>query len=138
MDSSNDILPFIGLMRKAGALELGADAVAESCALGRARILLMANDASGNTSKWMKTAAEQKEIPLIVLPTGKNELGGAVGVGGCAAVAVCDIGFAVSLCGKLGLPKLEEEMKLKLERQKRRKAKKLVSRDKHDTSKRGK
>ena len=80
MDSSNDILPFIGLMRKAGALELGADAVAESCALGRARIVLMANDASGNTSKWMKTAAEQKEIPLIVLPTGKNELGGAVGV----------------------------------------------------------
>ena len=65
-------------------------------------------------------------------------VGGAVGVGGCAAVAVCDIGFAVSLCGKLGLPKLEEEMKLKLERQKRRKAKKLAGRDKHDTSKRGK
>lgn len=54
----------------------------------------------------------------------------------CAAV--CDTGFAISLCGRLGLREQEEVLRLRQEREKRRKAKKLAGKSGADTPKRGK
>lgn len=132
----NEILTFVGLMRRSGHLAVGADDVAESCAKGRARLVLLPTDTSANTVKWMESAVERKEVPILRPGFTKTELGEALGVGSCAVAAVCDTGFAIALSKKLEMPQLTADLEQKLAREKRRKAKKLAG--KANTSKRGK
>ena len=129
MDNDN-ILRFIGLMRRAGALTLGADASFDACRTGRARLILTAADASPRTRGAAAFAARERETPLIVLPCGKAELGRAAGAGDCAVMTVCDIGFAIALCQKTG----NHEPLQALERRQRREQKKHRVRGKTGTS----
>ena len=71
-------------------------------------------------------AAAQREegIPLIKLDSTKRELGTAVGVKECAALAVLDTGFALALCQKLEKSDLIPALEERLAREKKRKAKK--------------
>lgn len=133
---NNELLTFVGLMRRAGHLAVGADDVAESCLKGRARLVLLPKDASANTVKWMESASEHKEVPILRPGFTKQELGEALGVGSCAAAAVCDTGFAIALSKKLEMADLTAQLEQKLAREKRRKAKKLAG--KANSSKRGK
>lgn len=133
---NNELLTFVGLMRRAGHLAVGADDVAESCLKGRARLVLLPQDASANTVKWMEAASEHKEVPILRHGFTKQELGEALGVGSCAAAAVCDTGFAIALSQKLEMADLTAQLEQKLAREKRRKAKKLAG--KANSSKRGK
>lgn len=135
---NSEILSLLGLMRKANALSVGAEDTAESCGLKKARIVLSSSDASASTLRWMRTITSEKDIPYIPLKIGKAELGGALGVGECAACAICDTGFAITLCKKIGLDALVEELEPKLARERRRKAKKLAGKARSNTSKRGK
>jgi len=134
---NNDALAFLGLARRAGKLAVGADEASAMCSSGKARLVVMSSDVAGNTKRWLEQAAQAKEIPLVPLSCTKDELGGALGAGGCACAAVCDTGFAISLCRKLGLNELEESLKDRQQREKRRKAKKLAGKGKADISKRG-
>ena len=132
----NEILTFVGLMRRSGHLAVGADDVAESCLKGRARLILLPTDASSNTVKWMEDASQRKEVPVLRPGISKRELGEALGVGECAAAAVCDTGFAIALSKKLEMADLTAQLEQKLAREKRRKAKKLAG--KANSTKRGK
>lgn len=117
-------LGFLGLMRKAGALALGAENAFDAARTGKARVLCIAKDASRNTSDGIRNAQSLREVPLLTLDAEKAALGQALGCGECAAFAILDTGFALSLCKKLGktdvIPALEE----RLQREKKRKAKK--------------
>ena len=62
----------------------------------------------------------------VNLPFGKKAVGEAIGMAECAVLAVCDTGFALALCQKLGKTELAAELELKLQREKRRKQKKLA------------
>lgn len=123
---TEELLGFLGLMRRAGALALGAEDAFDAARMGKARLLCLAQDAARNTRDGMKNAAAQREpeMPLLELDADKALLGKALGCGQCAAFALLDTGFALSFCKKLGredcLPALEE----RLAREKKRKAKK--------------
>ena len=133
---NNDILTFVGLIRRAGHLAVGADDVAESCVKGKARIVLLPDDTAANTVKWMEAAVERKEVPILRPGITKKDLGEALGVGSCAVAAVCDTGLAITLSKKLEMTELTALLEQKLAREKRRKAKKLAG--KANSSKRGK
>lgn len=137
MDKS-EILTLLGLMRRSGHLAVGADDAAESCARGRARLLLLPDDAAGNTVRWMESAGQQKEVPVLRPGFDKQALGEALGVGTCSAAAVCDTGFAIALSRKLEMEELAARLEEKLEREKRRKAKKLAGKGRAGSTKRGK
>ena len=129
MDNDN-ILQFIGLMRRAGALTLGADASFDACRTGRARLALLASDASQNTRAAAASAVRERETPLIALSYDKTALGRAVGAGECAIMTICDTGFAIALCKKTG----NTEPLQALEHRQRREQKKHRVRGKTGTS----
>ena len=87
---TEQVLGFLGLMRRAGALAVGAEDAFDAARENKARVLLMAGDVAKNTVSAMHNAAAQKEagIPLVKLDCTKRELGAALGVKECAALAV--------------------------------------------------
>ena len=123
---NEQVLGFLGLMRRAGALAVGAEDAFDMARENKARILMTASDSAANTVSAMKNAAAQREegIPLVKLDCTKKELGAALGVKECAALAVLDTGFALALCQKLELADLIPQMEERLAREKKRKAKK--------------
>jgi len=125
-------LTFIGLMKKAGALAIGAENGYDSARMGKAKILCLASDAARNTVDGAHNALAEGRAILVKLPYNKRELGAALGQQECAALAVTDLGFALSLCQKLGLESETHELSARLEREKRRKAKKRKTSSKGD------
>ena len=90
--SMNKELSLLGLAKKAGKLAVGNEPVLEALHFGRAEILLFANDAAGNTVRRFEN--RRGEVTAITLPYSKEELGAAIGYKSCAALAICDPGFA--------------------------------------------
>ena len=123
---SEQILGFMGLMRRAGALAVGAEDAFDAARENKARVLVTASDAAKNTVDAMHNAAAQREepLPILRLPCTKKELGSALGVRECAALAVLDTGFALALCKKLEQAELIASLEQRLAREKKRKAKK--------------
>ena len=103
-------LKLLGLMRRAGAVEIGADRSTEAARAGKARVLLLASD--------------------LELPFSREELSEALGVGDCTMAAVTEIGFAEALVKQLADEDAEhyaaaaEELKRKHEKMQRRKSEK--------------
>ncbi|MBR5390409.1 MAG: hypothetical protein IK141_03785 [Clostridia bacterium] len=119
------VLGFLGLIRRAGAMAMGAEDAYDAARLGKARLLAVAKDASANTLHGMQNARGEREILLLPLDESKGRLGDALGVKECAAFAVLDTGFALSLCEKLGEDEAAGVLRVRLEREKKRKDKKL-------------
>lgn len=93
-------LELLGLMRRAGALEIGADRAEEATRAGKARLLLIASDASDRTIRKLANAAEGRSVITLNLPFTGGLIAERVGCGGCSAAAVTDIGFAEALLKK--------------------------------------
>jgi ribosomal protein L7Ae-like RNA K-turn-binding protein len=85
-------LSLIGLARKAGRLAVGSDAALEAVRSGRAKLIILASDAAENTVS--RIFNRHDDVPIHRLRVPKEELGGAVGLAACSAVALCDAGFA--------------------------------------------
>ncbi len=128
---NEQVLGFLGLMRRAGALAIGAEGVYDAARENKARMILVASDGAANTRSAMENAAAQREerIPLIVSGCTKRQLGAALGVRECVAAAVLDTGFALALCRKMELADLIPKMEERLEREKKRKAKKVAKKE---------
>lgn len=120
----DNVLMFLGLMERAKAIAVGADSACGAAREGRARLLAYAADAADNTAAGLETARGEGRTPLVPLPYTKAELGKALGKGDCAAFAVTDTGMAKALCEKLGLNDPEMALDERLQRERRRKAKK--------------
>ena len=127
---SSDFLLFFGLIRRAGRLAIGIENAAAACQSGKARLVVLAGDASLSP---LKRLCLEKEVLTVSPGFGKAELGGALGIGECSAAAVTDTALAIGVCRKLGLKEHAARLEIKLEREKRRKAKKMAK-----ISKRGK
>ena len=117
---SEQILGFLGLMRRAGALAVGAEDAFDAARENKARLLAAASDAA---------AQRETPAPILTLPCTKRELGGALGVRECAALAVLDTGFALALCRKLERSDLAPPLEERLQREKKRKAKKEAKKE---------
>ena len=84
----------------ANLLLAGEEVVADAIAAHKARLVLLAADASERTGKKTRQMAGEK-LPVLVLPVDKDALGAALGKGSCAVAAVLDGGFAAKLAQML-------------------------------------
>ena len=124
-------LNLLGMMRRANALQVGETNTGAAVRGGKAKLLLLASDASDNAQSRAKGFVYERNIPLITLPFTKMEISEHVGKSGCSMAAICDLGFADAFM-KL-LKELDEESyadtaqaiseKLKSQKQRQREAK---------------
>ena len=94
-------LKFLGLMRRANALHAGENNTGEAVRAGKAKLLLLASDASDNARKRAEGFVGGRSCLLLPVPFTKEELGAALGYGPCAMAAVTDLGFANALIKRL-------------------------------------
>lgn len=90
-------LSLLGLMRRARALEPGEANTGNAVRGGKAKLLLLASDASDNARRRAETFAYGRRVIPLELPFTKEELAGCLGTGSCAMAAVTDLGFAAAL-----------------------------------------
>ena len=90
----DNLLNLLGLMRKAGAIELGETNTGTACREGTGKVLLLASDASDNARRRAESFVNGRSTVLIYLPFTKEEISAKVGVGGCSMAAITDLGFA--------------------------------------------
>lgn len=98
---SDKILSMLGLMRRANAIEIGEINSGSAVKSGKAKILLLASDASDNARHRAEGFVFGHNTILTDLPYTKEEISMNVGVNGCSMAAVTDIGFANALMNAL-------------------------------------
>ncbi|MBQ4544682.1 MAG: ribosomal L7Ae/L30e/S12e/Gadd45 family protein [Oscillospiraceae bacterium] len=97
----SNYLGLLGLAKRAGLLEAGDEAVRATLSAKKARVVLVASDASERTRSTFEFIAESVNVPIIPVEETREELGNALGRRPCATVCVCDVGLAASIVKKL-------------------------------------
>ncbi|NCB52495.1 MAG: 50S ribosomal protein L7 [Clostridia bacterium] len=88
-------------MRKAGRLEIGETNTGAAVRDGRAKLVLVAADASDNARKRADGYLMGHRALLVPLPYTKDDLSELLGKGGCSMAAVTDIGLAEAFVSAL-------------------------------------
>lgn len=105
------ILSMMGLAYKAGRLVSGEFASEKAVKEGKARLVIIASDASDNTKKLFYDKCRSYSVPVRVYAD-KESIGSALGLRYRASAAVTDEGFAKTLIQKIdGLPPGKEDQK---------------------------
>lgn len=94
------ILSLIGLATKAGKVASGEFCTEREVKAGGAKLVIVAEDASGNTKKKFQNMCDYYQVP-IRCSYGKEALGHAMGKELRASLAVLDVGFAGSIMKQL-------------------------------------
>lgn len=97
----NKVLSLLGISMKAGKVISGEFSVEQAVKNRTAAIVIVAEDASGNTKKLFKDKCTFYDLPEYIYGT-KEQLGRAIGKEMRASVAVTDTGLA---------SKIEQELK---------------------------
>ena len=105
MDKS---LSLLSLARKAGLAELGEEPAVNASNAGKAKLILVASDASDHTWRKAKSLVSDKNQQLVRLPYTKDEMGFAIGRTSLAIAAITDAGMGASLVEALGQPELND------------------------------
>lgn len=103
-----DALLFLGLARKAGKTACGETAAETAIRSGKASLVLIADDASGNTKKKFEDMCRFRQVPYIICQT-KATLGRAVGMGERSVLAITDESFAAGIKKKINEERNFEE-----------------------------
>ena len=90
-------LGLLGLMRKANEIAIGEVDTGAAAKAHKAKLLLLASDASDNAGKRLCGFARAGNVKTLKLPYTKDEISAATGKPGCSMAAVCDAGFAAAL-----------------------------------------
>lgn len=98
---SEKILNLLGLMRRANAIAIGEINTGAALRSGKAKLLLLAADASDNARHRAEGFVNGRNVPIVPLPFSKEEVSASVGLSGCSMAAVCDMGFANALMGAM-------------------------------------
>ena len=98
--SKRSAFALLGLARRAGALERGTGSTQRAVKDGRARLVLLAQDASQVQRDKVLKLLRHRETPRVVLGS-RAELGAAVGSAPVSALAVTEAGFANQLVSQL-------------------------------------
>lgn len=101
------ILSLLGLAQKAGKLASGDFAAEKAIVAGKAKLVLVAEDAAEETKKKYRALAEEYQVDCIVAAN-KIELGTAIGRDFRAVAVILDDGFKKGIQKKLKA--LETEM----------------------------
>ena len=105
--NENKVIGYLGLATKAGKLVSGEFMTEKSVKEGKAKVVIVAGDASDNTKKMFSNMCEFYEVPICFYGT-KDELGHAMGKAMRASLAVCDEGFANSIIKLLNVSEVVE------------------------------
>ena len=93
----------LGLMKRAGALEIGQDRALASVKEHKAKVLLLPSDVTERAERNAQYAAEGRKNPkIIVAPWTNEEISKVLGIGSCLMLAVTDRGFADALLKDMG------------------------------------
>lgn len=92
---------FLGLIKKAGKLEVGEEPVGASCRAKKASLVITASDAAPNSVRRATHFSEAGKIPILPVLLDKEQLGQAIGRPPCSMISINDIGFAAALAKKL-------------------------------------
>jgi ribosomal protein L7Ae-like RNA K-turn-binding protein len=95
-----DPLELLGLAQRAGAVERGVDAARRAVREGRARLILIADDASATQLKKITGLLEHRPVPRRRV-AGRAALGAALGAPPLSAVAITRSEFAESMLRRL-------------------------------------
>lgn len=87
-------LNLLGLMRRANALDIGETNAGAAVRAGKAKLLLLASDASDNARHRAEGFVLGRKLTLISAPFTKEEISDKLGVNGCSMAAITDLGFA--------------------------------------------
>ena len=99
--TTRDALGILGLARRAGRVSGGTEVVRQAIRDGRAKLVVMATDASDTQLDKIRSTIHNRTIPQVHLGD-RNMLGAAIGSAPLAAVAVTDASFAARLLEELG------------------------------------
>ena len=102
------VLGLLGLMRRAGAIELGEDNSAETVKAGRAKLLILSSDVSDSARRKAEGFSHGRSVQTVPLHYTREELGTALGVRSCAMAALTDMGFSNALMKQLAQQQPEE------------------------------
>ncbi len=97
----NKVLSLIGLATKAGRTASGEFSTEKAVKSGQASLVIVSEEASGNTKKKFQNMCTYYEVPICFFGT-KNELGNAMGKEFRASLAILDEGFGKALKKQLG------------------------------------
>ena len=86
----------LGLAKRAGALAVGTNSVLDAVRNGKAKLVLLANDASENTVKQLNDKASFRCVPLETLGMDRETLGHCIGKENTAAIALLQEGFVTA------------------------------------------
>ncbi len=90
------LMSILGLAQKAGKIVSGDFAVQGALKSGKARLLLIASDASASTKKEYQYQAQYRDV-AVYYTLSKEQLGGSIGKPLRAAVVITDDGFVKSV-----------------------------------------
>jgi len=90
----------VGLATRAGKTVSGEFATEKAVKEGKAKVVIVSEEASENTKKLFANKCSYYKIPMYVVGT-KNELGMVTGNQSRASIAVIDRGFADAIINKL-------------------------------------
>ena len=98
MEIKNKLLGMIGLARKAGEITVGSDLVCLDMKSGKAKLIILANDASDNTKKKIISKSNFYKVRCLQPDLSGDEISKAVGKGNTvAAIAVRDKSFSSAI-----------------------------------------
>ncbi len=101
MAGMDNALHLVGIARRGGRLEVGEEPVGAAARARKARLLVLAADAAGNTLRRASHFAQAGQVLLLQSQFSKAELGLATGRGSCAMLAFTDAGLAAAFAKKL-------------------------------------
>ena len=106
---------YLSLARRGRMLEIGEEPVGALCRARKARLVIVASDASDHTFRRVKSfVAGSKQIWMKVDVT-KDELGDLIGYSSVAMAAFVDVRMALAFVQALGEPEKHAELLAALE-----------------------
>ena len=105
-------LNYLALARKAGRIELGEEPAGAAARAQKARLILVARDATDHTWRRAKSFVAGTGQECLKVPFTKDDLGMAVGRTSLAIAAITDVQLALAMVKALGEP---EKYKASLE-----------------------
>ena len=97
---NKEILNFIGLMNRAGALTTGTELVLKGVRSGKIKMVLIDTSVSENTLKKVTDKCKFYHVPYMSVNAGVN-LGDAIGNSSRKVIGITDQKFVKALKGKL-------------------------------------
>lgn len=126
-------LGLLSISRKGGNIVLGEEQVGAVARAGRARLILLSEDAGAHTVRRAKSFAAGTPQPVLTIPYTRDALGDALGTSTCAMAAITDVRLAQAFVKTLGDPEkyaeLLQDLDVRVQRVEKRRAEEKAHRN---------